>query len=62
MRKSFESKHQLATVGYYNPITNPVPNFSQNPYIARERSKAVSMMNGSPSKPVLSLAASNILM
>ena len=52
----------MATVGYYNPITNPVPNFSQNPYIARERSKAVSLMHGSPSKPVLSLAASNILM
>ncbi len=27
MRKSFENKQQL-TVGYYNTITNPVPNYS----------------------------------
>ena len=26
MRKSFEQKK--LTVGYYNPITNPVPNFN----------------------------------
>ncbi len=31
MQKTFETKK--STVGYYNPITNPIPNFSSNPYI-----------------------------
>eukprot|EP00831_Metopus_contortus_P041452 TRINITY_DN32533_c0_g1_i2.p1 TRINITY_DN32533_c0_g1~~TRINITY_DN32533_c0_g1_i2.p1 ORF type:complete len:146 (-),score=25.31 TRINITY_DN32533_c0_g1_i2:128-565(-) len=26
--------------GKYNPITNPIPNFNQNPYIMRERVRA----------------------
>jgi hypothetical protein len=29
------------TVGYYNPITNPVNGFSHNPYLTREKQKAV---------------------
>ena len=39
MRRSFEQKK--ISVGYYNPITNPVPNFNQNPYLLKERSKAL---------------------
>jgi hypothetical protein len=39
MKQSFDSKK--STIGYYNTITNPVSNFNQNPYIARERSKAI---------------------
>jgi len=39
MLKSFEMKKQV-TVGFYNPITNPVPNMSYNPYIAKEKNKA----------------------
>eukprot|EP00347_Sterkiella_histriomuscorum_P010638 403375503 len=60
MRQSFEQKKQ-GTVGYYNPITNPVPNYSQNPYIARERTKAHQLMN-SQSRAVLAQAGNNILM
>ena len=39
MRQSFENKRQ-AVGGYYNTITNPVPNYNQNPYIAKERTRA----------------------
>jgi len=31
----------MSTVGYYNTITNPVNGFASNPYLAKERAKAV---------------------
>jgi len=58
MRQSLDSKN--VTVGFYNPITNPVPNFNQNPCIARERAKALGMYS-SQSRPHLTQAAANIL-
>ena len=59
MRNSL-AQGKRVTVGYYNPITNPVPNFNQNPYIARERSKA--MLQNSYSKPVLAQAGNTMMM
>ncbi len=32
----------------YNPITNPIPNFSQNPYILRQKQLAMSIRGNSP--------------
>ncbi len=32
----------------YNPITNPIPNFSQNPYILRQKQAAMALRAGPP--------------
>lgn len=56
MRKSFETRNQ-STLGYYNPITNPIPNYNLNPLIAKEK---INALTRSSSKPMLMKAGNSI--
>jgi hypothetical protein len=42
--------------GGYNPITNPIPNVNQNPYIEKQRKQVLS----GPKTMFSSVAANNI--
>ena len=52
------------SMSYYNPITNPIPNQNQNPYVLREMNKAMlhdfrnSPMRKSPTRPLQEAARS----
>ncbi len=41
----------------YNPITNPIPNFTQNPYILRQKQMAMSSRVNDGATPTTDSAA-----
>jgi len=55
---SFNSGNQKQS---YNPVTNPVPGYNQNPYITKQRAFLQSNMPGNNRSVVLSTAANNII-